>query len=273
MVRMATIFQSPAFSSSGDYMVCPYHQVRLEERKSQKGWEYVKSPMYPYLLFCPKEKLVSDMREVYHQPQADVHNMWSCLSCFCHEPATLQQSHSQDSPRRLFLTCSKTKCKFFRWADKPLGKDCCCKNKKVQSEKKTMESVLMRYAWKHLWDVMRWNCHQTLCTFLYDHQKGEKEPIPTECNEDTHPLKVFEKTHVETYVYRWEVFVLWLKQHPLALGWFRIIQKAHPHNVPTIQTLWDCCWKVRHLERQKERQHPSQSSGSPVTTIPEPKAV
>ena len=69
------------------------------------------------------------------------------------------------------------------------------------------------------------------------------------------------------------MFVLWLKQHPLALRWYRIIQKAHPHSVPTIQTLWDCCQKVLHLERQKDRQPLSQNSGSPVTTIPEPKAV
>jgi len=51
MVRMATIFQSPAFSSSVDYTVCPRHQVRLEERVSQNGWEYVKCPMHPCLLF------------------------------------------------------------------------------------------------------------------------------------------------------------------------------------------------------------------------------
>ena len=119
-----------------------------------------------------------------------------------------------------------------------------------------MESVAVCYAWKYLWDVMRWNCHQC-----------------PECPEDTHPLKVFEETHVETNVSRWVVFVLWLKIHPNSLRSYRIIQKAYPHSVPTIQTLWDHCWKVWHLERQKERQPPSQSSGSPVTRIPEPKAV
>jgi len=37
--------------------------------------------------------------------------------------------------------------------------------------------------------------------FLYDHQEGEKVPIPTEIRpEDTHPLKVFEETHVEKNV-------------------------------------------------------------------------
>jgi len=36
-----------------------------------------------------------------------------------------------------------------------------------------MESIAVCYAWKYLWDVMRWTCHQTLCTFLYDYQEGE----------------------------------------------------------------------------------------------------
>ena len=52
------------------------------------------------------------------------------------------------------------------------------------------------------WDIVQWKCHQTLCQFLYDHQEGEKVPIPTKIRPgDTHPLKVFEKTHVETNVY------------------------------------------------------------------------
>ena len=89
---------------------------------------------------------------------------------------------------------------------------------------------------------------------LYDHQEGEKVPIPDEYGpEDTHPLKTFEETHVEANVYRWVVFVLWLKPLPHALGWYRIIQKAHPHSVPTIQTLWDYCQKVWHLEKQKRK--------------------
>ena len=73
--------------------------------------------------------------------------------------------------------------------------------------------------------------------YLYDHQEGEKVPISTNIRpEDTHPLKVFEKTHVEINVYRWVVFVLWLKPPPSAWRWYRSIQKAHPHSVPTIQT-------------------------------------
>ena len=44
-----------------------------------------------------------------------------CLLYFCREPDTLQQSHSPENPDRLFVTCSKKKYNFFRWADQPLG--------------------------------------------------------------------------------------------------------------------------------------------------------
>ena len=115
-----------------------------------------------------------------------------------------------------------------------------------------MESVLIRYGWDCFLSLVQWQCHQTLCQVLYDHQAGEKIPIPT-CPEDTHPLKVFEHTHVHLNLYRWVVFVLWLKSHPKAWRWYRTIQKAHPDTVPPIQTLWDECQKVWHLERQKEK--------------------
>ena len=117
MVNFANIFRTPV----EEYMICPYHRVRLEERKSKNGWEYLKCPMVPCLLFCPKEKAIDYMTEAHYRPHPDVRNVWSCLSCFCREPATLQQSHSSDNPRRMFLTCSKKKCNFFRSADKPLG--------------------------------------------------------------------------------------------------------------------------------------------------------
>ena len=106
----------------------------------------------------------------------------------------------------------------------------------------------MCYAWDGFLSLVQWQCHQSLCQVLYDHQAGEKIPIPT-CPEDTHPLQVFEETHVDLNVYRWVVFVLWLKPHPKGWRWYRIIQKAHPNTVPTIQTLWDECQKVWHLER------------------------
>ena len=129
MVRMATIFESPGFqnpkpvlpASSLDYMVCPCHDVRLEARESQKGWKYVKCPIQPCLLFCGQDQALEYMKAVYSQPHPEVLDMWTCLQCFCREPATLQQSHSTHNPERLFLNCSKKKCSFFRWADQPLG--------------------------------------------------------------------------------------------------------------------------------------------------------
>ena len=108
-------------SSAVDYMVCPCHDVRLEARESQKGWKYVKCPIQPCLLFCGQDQALEYMKAVYSQPHPEVLDMWTCLQCFCREPATLQQSHSTQNPDRLFLNCSKKKCGFFRWADQPLG--------------------------------------------------------------------------------------------------------------------------------------------------------
>ena len=104
-----------------DTMVCPYHDVRLEARESQKGWKYVKCPMQPCLLFCGQDQALEYMKAVYSQPHTEVLDMWTCLQCFCREPATLQQSHSTQNPDRLFLNCSKKTCDFFRWADQPMG--------------------------------------------------------------------------------------------------------------------------------------------------------
>ena len=64
-----------------------------------------------------------------------------------------------------------------------------------------MESVLMRDGWDCFWSLVQWKCHQALCQYLYDHQEGEKVPIPTNNRpEHTHRLNVFEKTHVEINV-------------------------------------------------------------------------
>ena len=117
---MVTYAEDPP-PSSVDTMVCPCHDVRLEARESQKGWKYVKCPMQPCLLFCGQDQVLEYMKAVYSQPHVEVLDMWGGLQCFCREPATLQQSHSTQNPDRLFLTCSKKTCGFFRWADQPLG--------------------------------------------------------------------------------------------------------------------------------------------------------
>ena len=116
---MVTYVEDPP--SSVDTMVCPCHEVRLEARESQKGWKYLKCPMQPCLLFCGQDQVLEYMKAVYSQVHVEVLDMWCCLQCFCREPATLQQSHSTQNPDRLFLTCSKKTCGFFRWADQPLG--------------------------------------------------------------------------------------------------------------------------------------------------------
>ena len=59
-----------------------------------------------------------------------------------------------------------------------------------------MESVWLCYAWEGLLSLVQWQCHQSLCQVLYDHQPGVKIPIPP-CPEDTHPLQIFEETHVD----------------------------------------------------------------------------
>ena len=128
MVEQSTPALTPMYDTaedkerkSVDYMVCPYHDVRLEARESQKGWKYVKCPMQPCLLFCGQDQALEYMKAVYSQPHVEVLDMWTCLQCFCREPATLQQSHSTQNPDRLFLNCSKKQCGFFRWADQPMG--------------------------------------------------------------------------------------------------------------------------------------------------------
>ena len=82
-----------------------------------------------------------------------------------------------------------------------------------------------------------------------------KSPFPPPCPEDTHPLQIFEETHVDRNLYRWVVFVLWLKAHPNAWRWYRIIQKAHPDTVPTIPSLWDECQNVWPPERKRSPNH------------------
>ena len=103
-----------------DYLVCPYHICHLENRVSQNGWHYAKCCMYPCLLFCAEEKAPSYMRAVHEQVHSDLLRMWKHLLCFCCKPPTLNQSRSDKNPDRLYLCCSKKKCKFFHWANLPL---------------------------------------------------------------------------------------------------------------------------------------------------------
>ena len=99
--------------------VCPHHICHLEHRVSQNGWHYVKCPMFPCLLFCAEEKVGPYMRAVHDQVHSDILKMWKHFLCFCCQPPVLQQSRSEKNPDRMFLSCSKKKCKFFQWGDQP----------------------------------------------------------------------------------------------------------------------------------------------------------
>ena len=111
---------SPPPADLPDYLVCPYHICHLENRVSQNGWHYAKCCMYPCLLFCAEEKSPAYMRAVHEQVHSDLLKMWKHLLCFCCKPPTLNQSRSDRNPDRLYLCCSKKKCKFFHWANLPL---------------------------------------------------------------------------------------------------------------------------------------------------------
>ena len=105
-----------------DYLVCPYHICHLEHRVSQNGWHYAKCSMFPCVLFCAEEKAGSYMRAVHDQVHSDILRMWKQLLCFCCKPPVLHQSRSEKNPDRLFLTCSKKKCKFVWWGNLPLSR-------------------------------------------------------------------------------------------------------------------------------------------------------
>jgi len=106
---------------------------------------------------------------------------------------------------------------------------------------------LMCYVVDYLWDLVQWKSHQYLCERLYEQQEGERIPIPPYF-EDEKPLTVFIDTHVQVNLYRWVVFVLWLKSYPNAWTWFRIIQKTHPSSIPSLLTLEKTLW---HLEKNR----------------------
>ena len=161
MVRLANIFQSPGFQqgyqqpepkqpepkpepkadltskfppweqpkppvdmfqpSKVDYMVCPFHFNRLEQRTSKTGWRYVKCPFYQCCLFCDEKQALVYMQEIYRNLHPNVYDDWDNMTCFCGGVPTLWQSFSDKNPNRLYLTCSTDpRCKFFRWADQPI---------------------------------------------------------------------------------------------------------------------------------------------------------
>ena len=95
--------------------------------------------------------------------------------------------------------------------------------------------------WERFWSWVEWKSQQTLCQLLYDKAPGEKIQIPPyEASEN--PLQVFGDTHVDKNLYRWVVYVLWLKSYPQASSWFRKLQKEQPHMIPIIHRLVLTLW-------------------------------
>ena len=109
--------------SKVDYMICPGHLVRLENRQSSKGWDYVKCPKQPCLLFCGKDEAPEYMSEVCKNVHPDICDRSEKLTCFCGQSPILRQSHSAKNPNRLYLNCASIaphRCRFFRWADQQI---------------------------------------------------------------------------------------------------------------------------------------------------------
>ena len=109
--------------SKVDYMICPCHLVRLEDRQSSQGWNYVKCPKQPCLLFCGKDQAAEYMCEVYKNVHPDICDRWETLVCLCGQVPTLRQSHSEKNPNKLYLSCGSIaphRCRFFRWADQQI---------------------------------------------------------------------------------------------------------------------------------------------------------
>ena len=61
------------------------------------------------------------------------------------------------------------------------------------------------------------------CEVLYAEYEN-KYPIPSLVGFD--PEQVFLETHVEEDVWRFVVFILWLK--PMSIAWYSIIRREHP---------------------------------------------
>ena len=93
----------------------------MEERTSQNGWQYLRCPGIPCMLFCGKDQGSKYMSAVRKDVHPDICDRWEKLNCYCGHYPVLKQSWSDKNPGRLYLSCGDNqKCKFFRWADEPI---------------------------------------------------------------------------------------------------------------------------------------------------------
>ena len=107
-----------------DVMTCPYHLKTMEERTSQNGWQYLRCPGIPCMLFCGKEQGPKYMSATRKDIHPDICDRWEKMNCLCGHYPVLKQSWSDKNSGRLYLSCGNNqKCKFFRWADEPVLKE------------------------------------------------------------------------------------------------------------------------------------------------------
>ena len=96
---------------------CPIHEVFVEKKVSQKGWEYIKCPHATCPLFACASDILPYMSAVKSQLHEELKQKWNHLVCCCARSMTLSVSKSEKNPGRLYLKCNKNQCEFFQWAD------------------------------------------------------------------------------------------------------------------------------------------------------------
>ena len=87
--------------------------------------------------------------------------------------------------------------------------------------------------------------HLHLCQRLFDLNQGDLEQLPTYLDD---PLEIFEETRIELNIYRWVVYMLWLKQSRKPFYWFQQILKKYP--IPSIITLKELVWLLERKETE-----------------------
>lgn len=85
-------------------------------------------------------------------------------------------------------------------------------------------------------EEMVWESICSRCNDLYD-RHGDGISIPDffdPCDPKCHPLKVFDDTHVESNVWRFVFYILWLKKLPYSFHKYCLVKGARPE-------LWKKC--------------------------------
>ena len=101
-------------------LCCPIHEVFVERKVSQKGWEYIKCPHATCPLFAFALDMLPYMSAVKSQLHEELKQKWNNLVCCCSRSMTLSVSKSEKNPGRLYLRCNNNQYEFFQWADVPL---------------------------------------------------------------------------------------------------------------------------------------------------------